>query len=331
MTASPATPHPDDTETVLGAALRELHGAGAQLEAWTADPLTKHGKHRVVRYDLHARVAGAPEVQHYQWVRKFYDRDDEARRVATVLRQLAATGCAAGSGLVIPTVIAYDATRRVLLLRYEVGTSVTSAIRREGPVVLAGLGGALAVLHAAPVSLDAIRSPATVLGDLRQRIAQLCDRFPGEAVRLRSALDRLEREAPAAPPALSFLHGDLGPAQLLWRTGSIVVLDFDTCTRGDPALDLGALLTQLRRLTLRKPGKLPDFAALRVGILDAYRRSSRDDPGLTGRVAWYERIALLRKIHSLTFDLTRRPEAEAIQRRQAEAVHLLELCDRDAA
>lgn len=330
MTASPATPHTDDTEAVLGTALREVHGAGAQLEAWTSDPITKHGRHRVVRYDLHARVAGAPEVQHYQWVRKFYDRDDDARTVATVLRQLAVTGCGAGSGLVIPRVIAYDATRRVLFLSYEAGKSVTSSIAREGSVVLAGLGGALAVLHAARVSLDAIRPPAAVLGDLRPRIAQLCARFPNEAVRLRSAGDRLEREAPAAPLAPSFLHGDLGPAQLLWRTGSIVMLDFDTCTRGDPALDLGALLTQLRRLTLRKPGKLPDFAALRSGILDAYRRSSRHDPGLPGRVAWYERIALLRKIHSLTFDRTRHPEAEAIQRRQAEAIHLLELCDRDA-
>ena len=327
MTASPVTPRADDTETVLGAALRELHGAGAQLEAWTADPLTKHGKHRVVRYDLHARVAGAPDVQRYQWVRKFYGADEDARTIATVLRQLAATGCGAGGRLVIPRVVAYDATSRALLLTYEAGKSVTSSIAREGPVVLAGLGRALAVLHAAAVSLDAIRSPAAVLGDLRPRIAQLCAHFPGEAVRLRSAGDRLEREAPAVPPAPSFLHGDLGPAQLLWRTGSIVMLDFDTCTRGDPALDLGSLLTQLRRLTLRKPGKLPDFAALRSGILDAYRRSSPHDPGLARRVAWYERTALLRKIHSLTFDLTRHPEAEAIQRRQAEAIHLLELCD----
>ena len=111
--------------------------------------------------------------------------------------------------------------------------------------------------------------------------------------------------------------------QLRWRAGTIVFLDFDDCTLGDPALDLGNLLTQLRRLSLRKPEKLPDFATARTTILDAYERSSPGDPGLARRVAWYEQIALARKIHSLTFDQTRHPEAEAIRERQAEAIHLL--------
>ena len=42
------------------------------------------------------------------------------------------------------------------------------------------------------------------------------------------------------------------------------------------------------------------------------------------RVAWYEQVVLMRKIHALEFDTTRRPEAEAIRQRQAEAVRLLE-------
>jgi len=89
-------------------------------------------------------------------------------------------------------------------------------------------------------------------------------------------------------------------------------------------MDIGNLLTQLRRLTLRKPGKLPDFASLRRSIIEAYQRWSPPDPGLTERVAWYEQIVLLRKIHGLEFDKDRRPEAEEIRRRQAEAIRLLE-------
>src|SRR5207245_4014808 len=137
------------------------------------------------------------------------------------------------------------------------------------------------------------------------RIAELCARFPAKAASLRRLLIRLERQAPPAPATTSFLHGDLGPSQLLWRQGRLVVLDFDKCTRGDPALDLGNLLTQLRRLTLRKPDKVPDFAAARSRILDAYQCSSPSPspvPGLAERVAWYEQIALVRKIHSLTCD-----------------------------
>ena len=120
------------------------------------------------------------------------------------------------------------------------------------------------------------------------------------------------------------LHGDLGPAQLLWSAGRPVLLDFDRCTMGDVALDLGSFLTQLRRITLRKPGKLPDFAAMRVLLLDAYARGAPADAGLDRRVTWYEAAVLLRKVHQLIFDTTRHPEADAIRRRREEASRLLE-------
>src|SRR5439155_559665 len=165
-----------------------------------------------------------------------------------------------------------------------------------------------------------------VLDDLRRQVADLCARFPGDAGVLRDALTRLETEIPLAPAAPSFLHGDFGTANLLWRPGSgpLVVLDFDRCTRGDPAFDLGYLLTQLRRVTLRKPGKLPEFASLHGAILDAYQRWSPPDPTLGRRVAWYEQATLVGKIHVLAFDLTRHPEPDARQRRQLEAGELLQ-------
>ena len=152
---------------------------------------------------------------------------------------------------------------------------------------------------------------------MRKKVAQLCARFPSQGDLLRGTLNQLEREAPAGRAPLSFLHGDLGPVQLLWSSkggGRLVVLDFDKCARGDPALDLGNLLTQLRRLTLRKPGKLGDFAALRQGLIEAYQRWSPPDPGLTERVAWYEQMTLLRKIRFLASNTGRHPDAEALQR-----------------
>jgi aminoglycoside phosphotransferase (APT) family kinase protein len=293
------------------------------VDTWSEHPLSKRGKHRVVRYDVQARMPGGAEVQHHQWVGKFYERDGDACGVATTLRELTASRCGARGGFVVPRVLAYHAPRRLLLLSYEPGESVVKAIAADGAHVLAAMGRALAVLHAAPVTLASVTGPAAVLADLQGRIVELCSRFPAEAASLQRWRDRLQREAAPPPAAPSFLHGDLGLVQLRWQAGTIVFLDFDDCTRGDPALDLGNLLTQLRRLTLRKPEKLPDFAAARATILDAYRRSSPDAPGLAQRVAWYEQIALARKIHSLTFDRTRHPEAEAIQQRQAEAINLL--------
>jgi len=324
MNPLPFMLRPDETLAALSAALRQVHGPDARLEGWTAHPFLKRGKRRTARYDLVARSGEELQVSHYQWVGKFYERNDDARKVATVLRELAAIDCGASGGFVVPSVLAYSASNGLLLLNYESGDTITKAIVRDGPGVLAAIGRALAFLHAAPVTLDGSTGSAIVLGDVRPRIAELCARFPAKTAALWRLLIWLERQAPTGPESPSFVHGDLGPSQLLWQQGRLVILDFDKCTRGDPAMDIGIFLTQLRRLTLRKPGKLPDFASLRRSILEAYQRWSPPDPGLAERVAWYEQIVLLRKIHGLEFDKDRRPEAELIRRRQAEAIRLLE-------
>src|SRR5882762_7312568 len=146
-----------ETEAVLSAALRDVHGPDARLEAWSVDSrFTEHGKQRVVRYDLQVRLARTEGVQRDQWVGKFYDRDQDARRVAAVLRALAVGDCGARGGFSVPRVVAYDDPRRQLLLTYERGEPVSSAIAHDTGAVLAAMGRALAAFHAAPLPLDAI-------------------------------------------------------------------------------------------------------------------------------------------------------------------------------
>ncbi|PYO65458.1 MAG: hypothetical protein DMD69_17380, partial [Gemmatimonadetes bacterium] len=122
MNAALVSPTGADERDVLSAALRLMRGPDASLEDWSAQPLTKHGKQRVVRYDLRARAASGAVA--YQWVGKLYEDDGAARRVATVLRQLAASDCGARGEMALPSVVAYDASRRLLLLTYEAGESV---------------------------------------------------------------------------------------------------------------------------------------------------------------------------------------------------------------
>jgi aminoglycoside phosphotransferase (APT) family kinase protein len=328
MTA-PTLPTMDsgETQAVLRRALQERHGADARLEAWTADfRFTEHGKQRVVRYDLQARLAGASHVQHDQWVGKFYDRDQDARRVAAVLQALAG---GAGGGVRVPRVVAYHEARRQLLLTYEPGEPVSAAIAHDTDAVLRATGRALAALHAAPITTDMLTTPAGVLANLRARIEDLCGWLPGEAAVVRRAWNDLEHRAPSVPAAPTFVHGDFGPANLLWSLGQIVVLDFDKCAQGDPALDLGNLMAQLHRMTVRKPDRLRDFAAARARVLDAYRRSSPPDPDLDHRVDWYERATLLRKIHGMVGKTPPPPpgppEPNGPPQPQAEAARLLRL------
>ncbi len=321
FTGAPDSWESEETQAVLSWALREAHGADARLEAWTADvDFTRYGKRRVVRYSVEARLAHAPELQRFEWVGKVYERDDDARRVAGVLQTLATRRDGGCGRLTAPRVVAYHASRRLLLVTYEPGESVTSAIGSEAAAVLQALGCSLAALHTSGLTVGPLRTPAALLAELRPRIADLCTRFPGDAAFLRDSLDRLEQDAPLLPPTPSFVHGDFGPANLLWIAGHIVVLDFDKCARGDPALDLGNLLAQLRRMSVCKPDRLPDFAAARRGVLAAYHGSSPPDPDLRQRLAWYELATLLRKVHRLALTAT-----------CDEATRLLRLCGSHAA
>src|SRR6266571_3547096 len=313
----------EDTRAVLGNVLREVCGADANLERLTSDArFTEQGKQRVVRYDLEARVADAPYIRHYQWVGKYYEREEDALRVAAVLRDVRASEGFRGAGFAVPTVLAYHAPLHLLLLTYESGESVSFAIARDTEAILAAMGGALAALHTMPIYTPAITSPETLLADLRPRLEDLCAWRPSEAPALRRAFAQIMDEAPRLPLHLSFVHGDFGPANLLWRGGEIVVLDFDKCARGDPALDLGNLLVQLRRITIRKPWKLRDFGLVRPALLDAYRRRCTSDHSWENRVAWYERAILLRKIHRLLNEARNKDPDDSVQR-NAEADQLM--------
>src|SRR6185295_9158093 len=100
--------------------------------------------------------------------------------------------------------------------------SVTSALGPHNRLVLRAIGRALSALHATPAGLESrVTTAADVLEDLRPRLADLGARFPGEAQALRQAQAQLEQKIPREPEAPSLLHGDFGPAQLLWQSGRL--------------------------------------------------------------------------------------------------------------
>ena len=317
-----ATPHTDGA--ALTAALQAVHGAAARLERWRVDHrFTPHGRGRVMLCDLDAHVAGVPGVLHCQWLAKWYDSEAEGARVAGVLVELAASDCSARGGPEVSRVVAYDPSRRLLFLTYEVGEPLSAAIGRDASTVLTGLGRGLAALHATRVTRSVTRSAVDVVEDLRPRLDELCVRFPGDATALRRAALVLDREMPPLPASPSFVHGDFGPSNLLWRNGTIVALDFDKCAHGDPALDLGNLLAQLRRLSVRAPETLADFPWARACVLDAYRQSAVPDSDFEPRLAWYELAILLRKVHRLACNSARHPDTDRDPQRGAVARRLL--------
>src|SRR5438876_5292136 len=203
----PDLPQPEETQAILTGALRELEGIDTRLETWTADDhFTQFGKRLVVRYDLEARLAAAPNVRRYRWLGKFYDRDEDARRVASVLRELASFDGHAQSGLAFPSVLAYHAPRRLLLLTYESGESMTTAMAQDTEAILAAIGRALATLHSLPIAPTRILSPDAVLEDLRPRVRDLCDRFPSEDLEpwAEGLRDRKSTRLNSSHPSISY-------------------------------------------------------------------------------------------------------------------------------
>src|SRR5437588_315253 len=243
-----------ETTAVLSEVLRRVRGADARLVDWTAERL-KHGRHPVVRYDVRVTLGGGGDTRRYSWVGKFYRHDEAARRVADLVAALAPTGLRARGGVVIPAVLAYHSPHRHLFSGYELGQALAAAILQFGGRVVATLGRAVAAFHATPLHVATRITPQAVLDDLRSRIARGDDRVRAVGS-LSGLVDQLERDLPAASgrPTGALLHGDLGPAHLLWRRSGVVMLDLDRCARGDPALDLSNLLAQLRRHALRGAG-----------------------------------------------------------------------------
>jgi phosphotransferase family enzyme len=283
----------------LHAAARATYGAALQIAEWRATELTNRGGRRVVRYDLTLSDGATGETRPVCWIGKFYDSAETAGRVAATLRGLEAADYAARSGAVTPRLV-YDAPDpRLLLATFEPGEPVVDRLDGDWRAIAPAVARALATLHALPAPDWGNAAPPEIITDLRRRVDALRGWLPKEEDRLQSTLARLERDAAALPAPSALTHGDFGAGQLLWQRGRLVVLDFDKCGRGDPALDLGNFTAQLRRRALLD-GLAAPVHQMRDLLLDVYTRAAEDGSdrsNLAARVAWYEHMVLLRRVH----------------------------------
>src|SRR6266571_1849097 len=94
-------------------------------------PVTRHGRRRVVHFELDACLPSRSDSQRLDWVGKFYDGDVEARRVAGLLERLARCDGSRQGAFVVPTLLGYYAPRYLVLMSYETGEEVTPALARS--------------------------------------------------------------------------------------------------------------------------------------------------------------------------------------------------------
>ena len=174
--------------------------------------------------------------------------------------------------------LAHLAAADVLLYPFVPGRPLAAG--RVGAAALATrlvrAGMILRALHGAPASL-AEGLPARGFDDAAAEIHKAAGhiRFllPATGAGLDELLDRagkLHARLPGEAPV--FAHADFKADHLLATPDRLTVIDFDTCSLADPALDLGKLAADLRFWSLQ--GRAVDPDAARARLLDGYGAAS---------------------------------------------------------
>jgi len=213
----------------------------------------------------------------------YADRPERGARAQAALGQLMA--CAPPS-LRVPSPLAWDAGRGLLLMEALGGRALAAVRPASEQAAMRRVGRALRALHESGIDLGPPLCLADHVRDLvRPTPAALVAFAPDAAETVAAFEERVRahdvREAPSVP-----LHRDFQLRQLFDQGDAIGVVDWDDCATGDPAFDLAYLTTYLR--THFGP---VDAARGIEGVLEGYA----PDDGLTGRLPLYAAFNALRR------------------------------------
>jgi len=183
---------------------------------------------------------------------------------------------AVACGLIIPKPLRVVKEWGLLLMERVPGTGLQLLMEQaqtpqQFKEVISLAAAALASLHRLRFEGQKVRSLQSRLKKLHRQAALLhlvAPLLAQEAEALLQQIARLSLHSPEVAP--SFLHGDFGPGQLLLEKDQMAIVDFDTVSRGDPAMDVGHFMARLHRLAV--PSRAGDeFRQLATYFLSEYQ------------------------------------------------------------
>ncbi len=230
---------------------------------------------------------------------------------------------------VLPTANVVDEDRHLLVLEdlSHDGTPVSLAVQAGWPAVLgmptsttldaarleqivAALGATLGYLHRGTVGLPLppARTPAVLSGLTGFDPQDPPMRAALTAMRQHTALV-LAAELMAAPVAGCLVNHDLKwDNVVVTKDGRVVLLDWELAGLGDPAWDLGCLVSE--HLVRGGSGGLPAPAD---SLLKAYARAAELRPAIQAVFARRTATAAVLRIAQMSLEVARRPAAATIQ------------------
>ncbi len=263
----------------------------------------KPGDRCVIRYNLRLESpSGSPE--RFSVIGKLYQNSEEATEAARIMRRLwQAQGSRPWSArpLGVADPLPLVLTEDLGSDRGEHPTRAGTEVIRFGPEqpveALRLAARALAELHTSSTASNetAIRTGEGEAAKAAKRAKVIAQYVPTLADTTASVTTTL-RSALTAMPArvLRPSHGSIKPSQLLFRSDSVYVVDFDQFAWADPALDVGYFLAYLRPpgLWYRRAGTRSWFAAAAATFLSAY-----DEAAAERGMGSAERQQVLRRCH----------------------------------
>jgi len=251
-----------------------------------------HHSRCVLRYILEVSGSGAPQ----EVIGKVHRSGALTAQVAQTQSVLQPQGAA--YGLIIPKPLRVVEEWGLLLMECVPGATLKAVVERTSAPqqfkeVISLAAAALASLHRLRFEGQKVRSLQSRLKKLHRQAALLhlvAPLLAQEAEALLQQIAQLGAHSPEVAPC--FLHGDFGPGQLLLEKDQMAIVDFDTVSRGDPAMDVGHFMARLHRLAVSSRAG-DEFRQLATYFLSEYQARSPENR-IAERIHLFLSAALVR-------------------------------------
>jgi hypothetical protein len=246
------------------------------------------GERHVLRYEIYAQETNSGGGQ--RLYAKLYSNASDAARAFGVANRVVDWLAANNQGLQGNRPLAVSQEDSVILYPHAPGIPLSHQLSRSRRWLAAQLqiiGRALAILHKGPETLqiglkqNTLNHEVKVVKRASEHIHVL---LPETYEKILEILDQIEGHYSSLPQEKpTFTHSDFKADHLLSTPQGLTLIDFDTCTLTDPALDIGKFLADLEWwFTLQGISGVEEAQA---ELLKGYLGEGKPDPTVNARLA----------------------------------------------
>lgn len=304
---------------ILGETLPALQGLPFAVDGCRVELVDYGRQHRAtLRYHVRGRAGGAAEPRDLLVYGKVTGDGTGAmaETISSTLRERVGAS-ATGYRFSVPLALPWQPTLKLSLLEALPGEALIAdqlkARLRGKPAPVDGMtleqmidacAHIAATLHTSGLALGRRRTLDDELDSLRRAVAGVLRVSPDLGGQLDSAVDTIARAGEdSAPLPLCCNHGDFTYGQILFDGARCGLIDFDSVSQAEPALDLGQFLTYVRVASLKSKLTPAETAALIDQLAERFLDTYADAAGdliadrvqLRRRVRIYRAISLVRR------------------------------------